>query len=215
MEVTAKARFIRMSPRKVRLVADLIRGLDVDKAEVQLNFSVKAAARPVLKLLRSAIANAEHNHKLEHDNLFVKVITVDGGPMLKRWRARAFGRAAPIRKRTSHINIVLSERGAPEGKEEKAGLKAALVKKETKDKKLAVKKAEKKEDKKPAVKKSVAVKKTEKKEGKKSVTAKKTKKTPEKPKGKKAKNIEGKSAKKAEVKPVRRSPKGKGEKTKD
>ena len=213
MEVIAKARFIRMSPRKVRLVVGLIRGLDVDKAEVQLNFSVKAAARPVLKLLRSAIANAEHNHKLKHDNLFVKVITVDGGPMLKRWRARAFGRAAPIRKRTSHISIVLSERGAPEGKEKKGGdLKAALVKKEAKETeaKKSVVKANKSPEKpigKKAEKKSET--KVEKK-AKKKIVDKPVKKVE-----KKVKNTEGKSAKKAEAKPARRSPKGGGGKTKE
>ncbi|MBN1585228.1 50S ribosomal protein L22 [Candidatus Uhrbacteria bacterium] len=123
MEVIAKARYIRMSPRKVRLLAGLIRGMDAVRAEAQLGFSAKAAARPVLKLLRSAIANAEHNHKLDRGGLFVKTITVDGGPVLKRWRARAHGRAAPIKKRTSHINIVLAER---EG-ESVSGLKAALV----------------------------------------------------------------------------------------
>ena len=110
MEVKAAARFIRMSPRKVRLVAGLVRGLDVVEAAAQLGVYRKEAARPILKLLRSAIANAEHNFKLSQDRLFIKTLTVDGGPTIKRWRPRAFGRAAPIRKRTSHINIVLAER---------------------------------------------------------------------------------------------------------
>jgi large subunit ribosomal protein L22 len=120
MEVTAKARFIRMSPRKVRLVAGLIRGLDVTEAMAQLKFSPKAAVRPVAKLVESAVANANHNHHLSTDGLFIKAIMVDDGPTLKRWRARAFGRAASIRKRTSHISIVLGERGAQ-------GLDAAVV----------------------------------------------------------------------------------------
>lgn len=109
--VTAKARHIRMSPRKVRWVVDLVRGLDVDKAEAQLRFMSKAAARPVLKVIQSAKANAEHNFKLSPETLYVKAITVDGGPVLNRWRARAFGRAAAIRKRSSHITVVLGERG--------------------------------------------------------------------------------------------------------
>ncbi|KPJ85251.1 hypothetical protein AMJ57_03800 [Parcubacteria bacterium SG8_24] len=124
MEVTAKARFIRMSPRKVRLVADLVRGLDVAKAEAQLKFVRKAAARPVLKVILSAKANAEHNHKMRPEGLFVKRIMVDGGPVLHRWRARAFGRAAPIRKRMSHITVVLDERSVGMPKE----VAAAVVK---------------------------------------------------------------------------------------
>ena len=84
MEVIAKARFVRMSPRKVRLVADLVRGLDVDKAEAQLTFLKKAAAGPVLKVIRSAKANAENNFKMEPEALFIKSITVDGGPVLHR-----------------------------------------------------------------------------------------------------------------------------------
>ena len=110
MEVIAKARHIRMSPKKVRLIVDLVRGMDVDKASAQLRFYRKAAARPVSKLLDSAIANAEHNFKLSAGNLYIKKATVDGGPVLKRWRARAFGRAAGIKKRSCHITIVLEER---------------------------------------------------------------------------------------------------------
>ena len=110
MEVRASARFIRMSPRKVRLVSDIVRGMNTEGADTQLRFIKKAAARPVLKLLRSAVANAEHNFKLDKHKLFVKKITVDGGPMMKRSRARAFGKAAPIRKRSCHINIILEER---------------------------------------------------------------------------------------------------------
>jgi large subunit ribosomal protein L22 len=110
MEVKAKARYIRMSPRKVRLVVDLIRGLNVQDAKAQLSFSKKAAAEPVLKLLNSAIANATNNFNMNANDLYVKTIMVDGGPILKRWRPRAFGRAGAIRKRTSHINIALASR---------------------------------------------------------------------------------------------------------
>lgn len=120
MEVKAKARFIRMSPKKVRLVVDIIRGMDVIAAEEQLSFSKKAAAGVVLKLLRSAVANAEHNFNLSKDNLYIKTITADDGPTLKRWMPRAFGRATTIRKRSSHINIALEEK-VPSQKDSSAG----------------------------------------------------------------------------------------------
>lgn len=110
MEIKASARHIRMSPRKVRLVSDIVRGMDTPAAQLQLQFVRKLAAKPVLKLLLSAMANAEYNFKLDKNKLYIKSIVVDGGPMLKRFRARAFGRAAPIRKRSCHINIVLDER---------------------------------------------------------------------------------------------------------
>ncbi len=110
MDVNAKARYVRMSPRKVRLVVDLIRGMTVAEARSQLKFMKKAAAEPVLKLLNSAVANAEHNFNLDTLELYVKEIKADGGPVLGRWRARAFGRAAPIRKRTTHISIIVSEK---------------------------------------------------------------------------------------------------------
>jgi len=96
-----------MSPRKIRLVADLVRGMDVEEAEIQLKFLTKKAAKPILKLLNSAVANASHNFGIEKSNLFISEIQVNEGPILKRWRARAMGRAAPIMKRTSHLNLVL------------------------------------------------------------------------------------------------------------
>jgi large subunit ribosomal protein L22 len=130
MQVKAHARFIRMSPRKVRLVIDLIRGARVEKAQTQLRFANKAAAEPVLKLLNSAIANAVNNFQLNKDDLKIVSITADEGPILDRWQPRAHGRAMPIRKRSSHISIVLEE---VEQKVEK--------------------KAEAKEEKKPATKK--------------------------------------------------------------
>jgi len=135
MEVRAKARYIRMSPRKVRLVVDVVRGLGVNEARNQLKFMNKAAAKPVLKLIESAVANAEHNFKLKSDNLFIKTITADGGPTLNRWKARARGRAAPIRKRTTHIIVALDEKKKPAEKKE--------VKKEVKKEKKPVSKAKK------------------------------------------------------------------------
>jgi large subunit ribosomal protein L22 len=109
MEVKAKLSRLRIAPRKVRLVVDVLRGMDVEKAEHQLQFMQKGAALPVLKLLKSAVANAVNNFKLEKNNLFIKEITVNDGPVLKRWKPRAFGRATEILKRSSHILIVLEE----------------------------------------------------------------------------------------------------------
>lgn len=109
MEVKAKAKYIKMSPRKVRLVADIARGLTVQDAVNQLRFTNKKAVLPVKKLIESACANAENNYELKQDNLFIKEIRVDEGATMKRWKPRARGRATPIRKRTSHINLILGE----------------------------------------------------------------------------------------------------------
>lgn len=114
MQVYARLRQLRMAPRKVRLVADLIRGCTVEGAMNQLAFCDKAAAEPLTKLLKSAAANAEHNFQADLAALRVAKITVDGGPTLSRWRARAYGRAAPIRKRSSHITLVLSDESVVE-----------------------------------------------------------------------------------------------------
>lgn len=112
------------------MVVNAVRGKDVALAQRQLMFMKRAAALPVLKLLNSAIANAENNNKLKAENLFIEVITVDQGPTLHRITPRAMGRSTPIRKRTSHISITLEERV----NEEKA--KKVIAKKaKTKDKK--------------------------------------------------------------------------------
>ena len=108
MEIIAKLKHLRISPRKVRLVTDLIKGLSVKEAEQQLAFNPRRASRPVLKLLRSAIANAKNNFNLTKEGLYVSNIRVDQGPSLKRWRARAMGKGASILKRTSHILLVLT-----------------------------------------------------------------------------------------------------------
>lgn len=110
MEVSARLRFLRLSPRKARLVTRLVQGMSAVEAESQLQFMNKAAARPLLKLLRSAIANAENNNELKKEDLVVKNFFVDEGPTLKRYRPRAFGRAAEIRKRSSHVTIILAEK---------------------------------------------------------------------------------------------------------
>jgi large subunit ribosomal protein L22 len=109
MEARAVAKYIRMSPQKVRLVVDLIRGKSVDEAKKILMFTRKNAALAIDKVLKSALANAKQNPNIDENILFVKEIFVDQGPSLKRWRARAQGRAASIKKRMSHITVVLDE----------------------------------------------------------------------------------------------------------
>ena len=109
MEAKAVAKYIRMSPQKVRLVVDLVRGKKVEEAKTILTFARKYAADPVKKVLLSAVANAKQNPNIDETILYVKEIFVDQGPSLKRWRARAQGRAASIKKRMSHITVVLDE----------------------------------------------------------------------------------------------------------
>ncbi|MBI2096579.1 MAG: 50S ribosomal protein L22 [Candidatus Sungbacteria bacterium] len=127
MEVTARLHYARMAPRKTRLVANMIKGLPATEALVQLRHLPKRATLPLEKLLRSAIANAKHNFSLDEKNLRVKSALVDGGPMLKRSRSRAFGRVAMIRKRTSHITLVLDEFVPTKMKPKKAKKAAAPV----------------------------------------------------------------------------------------
>ncbi len=108
MTTTAKLRYLRMSPRKVRLLIDLVRGMTVTQALTELRFSKKVGARPVAKLIQSAAANAMHNHDMIEASLVIRDAFVDGGPILYRATPRAMGRSAPIRKRTSHITVTLS-----------------------------------------------------------------------------------------------------------
>lgn len=107
-EVTAQLRYYRMGPKKMRLLADLIRGKKVSKALTMLQMLNKKGALPLIKLLDSAVANAKHNHKIESE-LYIKTITVDGGPSLKRSMPKAHGRATPIQERTSHVKVTLLE----------------------------------------------------------------------------------------------------------
>jgi large subunit ribosomal protein L22 len=109
MEATAKLQNTRISPQKARLIADVIRGENAESAINVLRFMPKKGARIIRKLLESAVANASQNEAIDIDTLYVKTIYVDGGPMLKRIRPRAMGRASRILKRTSHITIVLDE----------------------------------------------------------------------------------------------------------
>jgi len=110
MEVRAVGKYLRVSPYKVRLVADLVRGKKVDEALTILKFLPKKGGRLINKTLRSAVANAENTQSIDVDTLFIKTILVDEGPKLKRWRPRAMGRATRILKRTSHITMVLAEK---------------------------------------------------------------------------------------------------------
>lgn len=142
MQVSAKLKNLRVSQRKTRLVADLVRGKDVATAKVQLQFSTKKTSENILCLLNSAIANAKNNFNLDENNLFIEKIVVEEGPTLKRWRPRAMGRASAIKKRTCSVILTLGELKETEkkGKGEKKVEKAEKVeeietKKEAKPKK--------------------------------------------------------------------------------
>jgi ribosomal protein L22 len=106
--VRASSRYVRVAPRKARLVADQVRGMQIEKARALLQFSPRGAARDIGKVIESAASNAENNHDLVADEMRVAEITVDEGPTLRRFRPRALGRATPINKRTSHIAVALS-----------------------------------------------------------------------------------------------------------
>jgi large subunit ribosomal protein L22 len=113
MESRAVSRFVRMSPFKARLVADLVRGKPVEDAYTILEYTHKRSAVPILKTLRSAVSNAisqKGSFEVKPENLYVSEIRIDGGPMLKRYRPMAMGRAGMIRRRTSHIHVVVSTR---------------------------------------------------------------------------------------------------------
>ena len=145
-EVRAQAKYVRMSPRKARLVAQHIRGRSVPEARAVLAFTAREAADEIGKVLQSAVSNAEANHGIPEDRLYIAHAYVDGGPVMKRWRARARGRVARIKKRTCHITVRLAERPvqAPPAplQTEPAGAEAPKPKR------------------KPAAKKSTAAKKT-------------------------------------------------------
>jgi large subunit ribosomal protein L22 len=147
MAVTVKLKYLRISARKVRVVADMIRKKRAEEALRILEFTVKRAAEPMKKLLNSALAAAENDFGLERPNLYISKLTVDEGPTLKRTRARARGRFLPIMKRTSHITLTLDEIEKATEKKEKKVKRVKKVKKEPvkKVKKEAVKKV-KKED---------------------------------------------------------------------
>ncbi len=135
MEVRAYLRYLNIAPRKTRLVANLVKGMEVEKAKAQLLFCKKRAAKPILKLINSALANARNNLGID-GTFFIKEIRVDQGPMLKRWMPRAFGRATMIQRKTSHVTLVL---------EVKEPRKIERKKEEKKEEVKEVKKEERKE----------------------------------------------------------------------
>ncbi len=113
MEIKASVNYLRIAPRKTRLVSDLVRGMDVEKAKATLQFAKQKAAKPILKLLDLAIADAKNNYHLDKKNiknLYIKSITVDEGPKLKRWMPVSRGTAHQIQKKTSHITLILDTR---------------------------------------------------------------------------------------------------------
>jgi large subunit ribosomal protein L22 len=116
MEIIAKLNYLGITPRKVRLVADLLKGMEIKQAETQLKFIPKRAAVPLLKLLNSAVANAKQNFNLEKDSLYIKQVLVNEGPPFKRSRPVSRGRAFQIMKRTSHVNLVLGVKEEAETK---------------------------------------------------------------------------------------------------
>jgi large subunit ribosomal protein L22 len=130
MAVTAKLSYLRIAPRKVRLVADLIRGKKVSQALNLLEFLPKKSSLPILKLLKQAIANAKNNFQMDESNLYISKILVDEGPKLKRWMPRARGEAHEIQKRTSHITLFLEEIEKKPKKRVQPSIKKEVEKKE-------------------------------------------------------------------------------------
>ncbi|PIU54606.1 MAG: 50S ribosomal protein L22 [Deltaproteobacteria bacterium CG07_land_8_20_14_0_80_38_7] len=110
MAAVAKIKHIRMTPRKMRVVANQIRGKEIQKAIDYLQFCKRRAAGPILKLVKSAVANATHKGDVDIDNLYIKKLTVDDGPTMRRWLPRARGIATKILKRTSHVTVELGEK---------------------------------------------------------------------------------------------------------
>jgi large subunit ribosomal protein L22 len=152
MQVSAKLKNLRTSPRKVRLVANFIKGLDVSEALNQLEAQVKKSNPVIKKLLDSAISNAENNFGLDKDNLYVYSAKVEAGATLKRWMPRAFGRASTILKRTSQIEIILEERVEGKGRKTKEEME------KEKQKRLDTKKKQEKEAKKEQTEKEEVLK---------------------------------------------------------
>lgn len=144
MEVKVRLSNIRIAPLKVRRVADLVRGKDSVKAQSILAFTVAKPAKPVLKLLQSAVATAKNDFKLDENNLFVSKIMVDEGPKLKRWHPMSRGRAFPILKRTSHIVLILAEKTPTAATEQKPSKKTKAKPAPKAKKPTVVKKASKK-----------------------------------------------------------------------
>ncbi|MEX1064295.1 MAG: 50S ribosomal protein L22 [Candidatus Paceibacterota bacterium] len=160
MQVTAQLNNLRISPRKVRLISGLIKGMDVNAAKFQLDHLVKKSARPIQKLLESAMSNAQSNFNLVKDNLYIKDILVNEGPKLHRYKAKGFGSVSPIEKKTSHIKITLDERVPGLKSSEQKPAKAEEVKEKPEEIKAEeqVRDIDMKEEKKPEIKKELGKK---------------------------------------------------------
>ena len=146
MQVSAKLNNLRISAKKVRLVAALVRKLPVERALDQIKFIPKLSSRPISKLIKSAVANAEHNFNLEKNNLFIKEIKVDEGKPLKRWMPKAHGRATVLKKHSCHITLILGEikdSGAKQAKVVKLEAPVKLGAKPKEDEGVKVSKSEK------------------------------------------------------------------------
>ncbi len=146
MQVKAKLKNLRIAPRKAKIVADFIKGLDVNEALERLETSVRKSNPVIKKLLQSAIGNAENNFGLDKTNLFVLDARIGAGPTLKRWMPRAFGRASQILKRTSQIELVLAERIEGKGRKTKEEMEKEKAKRLA-DKEKQIKEAQKEEEK--------------------------------------------------------------------
>lgn len=157
MKVKASVKMVRISPRKVRLILDEVRGLSVADAERVLQFMTKKGAEPVLKLIRSAAANAVNNFDMDRDSLKIVTLTANEGPTIKRYMPRAFGRATQIRKRTSHLEVELAADGV--ATTETAAAKKETVQPATTKKAIAKKPATKKAPAKKTAKKAAGTKK--------------------------------------------------------
>ncbi len=126
-QITAQLNYLRIAPRKVRALVDIVKGLDVDVAQAQLKYTTRRPAKPLLKLLNSAVSNAKHNLGLDENYLYIKEIIVNEGPKLKRYKPKGFGLPMPIQKKTSHIKIVLDE--LPENRKKKKEESLSKIKK--------------------------------------------------------------------------------------
>lgn len=147
IKIFAEAKYLKISPKKVRLVLDVIRGMSVEAAQNQLRFFPKKASSYILQLINSAIANAEHNFNLKKENLYVKEIFANEGPALQRWMPKALGRATPIKKRSSHIVVILAEKTPTKSKIKKEKIEKPILVDSNVKKEVIVEELEKKEGK--------------------------------------------------------------------
>jgi large subunit ribosomal protein L22 len=151
MRVSAKLNKIRIAPRKIKLIADFIEGLDVAEALNQLNATVKTGVREIEKLLLSAISNGENSFGINRDNMYVYKISVGSGPTLKRWMPKAFGRAGRILKRTSQIELILEERIEGKGRKSKDQMEKEKADRAAEKKRIEKEVKEKKEQEKKLI----------------------------------------------------------------